>query len=70
MNIDGSEELKFKFRPQDDKVMREIIEQYRQAVTSNKHDKQSKELLFLKKIRLHHPWFKNMQYGSFKMLMD
>lgn len=47
--------------------MRETIDGYRNAMNGSD---QSKENLYLKKIRLNHSWFKLLSFNSFKLLFD
>lgn len=55
------------FNAQEEKAMRETIDGYRGVMNNND---QSKENLYLKKIRLNHPWFRLLTFNSFKLLFD
>jgi len=56
------------FNQLEDKIMRDIIESYKNIM--NSQEKSNMENLFLKKLRLHHPWFRLMTFASFKMVFD
>ena len=62
-----SPEVGIDFDSAEDKCMREILDQYRQTMSTG-HT--SKENLFLKKLRFHHPWFRELSFNAFKMLFD
>lgn len=62
-----SPEVGIDFDPAEDKCMREILDQYRQTMSTGQT---SKENLFLKKLRFHHPWFRELSFNAFKMLFD
>ena len=47
--------------------MREILDQYRQIMSTGQT---SKENLCLKKLRFHHPWLRELSFNAFKMLFD
>ena len=47
--------------------MREIVDKYKQIMNSGEL---SKENLYLKKLRFHHPWFRELSFNAFKMIFD
>ena len=59
--------INYEYNPVDDKIMREVIDSYKKVMNGND---QIKENLFLKKLRFSHPWFRHMQFNSFKMVFD
>jgi len=62
-----SPEVKIKFNSKEDKSMREILDKYKQIMNSGEI---TKENLYLKKIRFHHPWFRELSFNAFKMIFD
>ena len=62
-----SPEVNIAFDPAEDKRMREILDQYRQIMSTGQA---SKENLCLKKLRFHHPWLRELSFNAFKMLFD
>jgi hypothetical protein len=56
-----------KFSSKQDQVMREIVEKYRQIMNSGEN---TKENLFLKKLRFQHPIFRDLSFNAFKMIFD
>ena len=56
-----------KFSGKEDKLMKEIIEKYSTIMNGGQL---SLENLHLKKIRYHHPIFKQLSYNAFKMVFD
>lgn len=66
MNIE-SPEVRYIYNVGEDRAMREIIEAYKRCMDLRES---SKENLYLKKLRLHHPWFRMMSFNSFKMVFD
>lgn len=56
-----------KFSPKQDSVMREIVEKYRQIMNAGEN---SKENLYLKKLRFQHPIFRDLSFNAFKMIFD
>ena len=47
--------------------MGEILDKYKQIMNSGEL---SKENLYLKKLRFHHPWFRELSFNAFKMIFD
>ena len=66
MSID-SPAVSYPYSQAEDKVMKGIIDDYRKVMNGND---QSRENLYLKKIRLNHPWFRLLSFNSFKMVFD
>jgi len=56
----NSPEVKFKYHAVEDKIMKDVIDQYKHSMDN--HGQTAKENLYLKKLRLHHPWFRHMSF--------
>jgi hypothetical protein len=63
----GSPERKIPFNMHEDKVMRELFDGYTEIMQNGQS---TKENLYLKKIRFHHPIFKELSYNAYKMIFD
>ena len=60
-------ETDIRFNQKEDKLMSEIMDKYSKIMNSGKL---TQENLYLKKLRYHHPIFKDMSYNAFKMVFD
>jgi hypothetical protein len=63
----GSPERRIPFDTKEDKLMREILDGYQKVMSSGQG---TKENLYLKKIRFHHPIFRELSYNAYKMIFD
>ena len=59
--------MEIKFDAREDRSMKEILEKYKEIMNSGAI---SKENLYLKKLRFHHPWFRELSFNAFKMIFD
>jgi hypothetical protein len=63
----GSPERMIPYNSKEDKVMKDIFDGYSKIMNSGQG---TKENLYLKKIRFHHPIFRELSYNAYKMIFD
>lgn len=66
MSVQSPEKLP-KFNPKEDRAMATILQKYKEIMNAGK---MTAENLQLKKIRYHHPIFRELSFNAFKMIFD